>query len=186
MKRTALKLAVTCMVVIGLIFVSIPFLGSWAINQKQESFVWKSCDMSDMKEGELKKCGWAMIYKRTALDKENIKKYVYLLDDPNSLKSKQPEALRNVWRSETPDFFTFKSRSPRLGCRINLKNKPLYDEAPEKVALSELPYFTEFCDGRTWDTSGRLYKREGYPFELNLVVPKVSWTLNTVSIYASQ
>jgi len=48
-------------------------------------------------------------------------------------------------------------------------------EPVEKAAISTLPYFTEPCEGRTWDTSGRLYRRSNYPLEKNLIVPKVRW-----------
>ena len=46
---------------------------------------------------------------------------------------------------------------------------------PEIEALKELPFFTEPCEARTWDTSGRLYNRKGYPPERNLIVPRVRW-----------
>ena len=79
---------------------------------------------------------------------------------------------------------------PFLGnTAVELKNPgvPLGREPVEKAAILTLPYFTEPCEGRTWDTSGRLYRRSNYPLEKNLIVPQVRWVSEfKVLIYAGK
>jgi hypothetical protein len=90
-------------------------------------------------------------------------------------------SAQNKWRSESKEYFIFKPYAPKRSCGVKLVNSKNYYgwEPPENAALVELPYFTEACEGRTWDTSGRLYYREGYPPERNLIVPKVQWLSET-------
>jgi hypothetical protein len=77
--------------------------------------------------------------------------------------------------------------APIRGCQVEFKEPGSIGwDVPEKVAVEALPYFFEPCDGRTWDTSGRLYLRTGYPPEKNLIVPKVHWLSKyNVHIYGS-
>ena len=161
----------------GIVFLSIPFISSLSMTAKQENDTWGACDVSNLAPGAVKKCGWAMVYRRTPLDKSAIRQFEYLLADAHSNGSKQPESARNQWRSESQDFFVFKAWAPVRGCAVELKNPgvPLGSKSVEKAAILTLPYFTEPCEGRTWDTSGRLYRRSNYPMENYLIVPKVRW-----------
>lgn len=185
-KKTLLTAAVSVITAIGLSFAAVPFLRSLSMNAKQENEAWGACDVSDLLPGGLKKCAWAMVYRRTALDKSSIERFGYLLADPASKESEQPESARNEWRSDSKEFFIFKPWAPVRACGVSLKS-PTQSHAwkpPEKEAINSLPYFTEPCEGRTWDTSGRLYQRIGYPPEKNLIVPKVRWvTESKVLIY---
>lgn len=165
---------------------TVPFVRSLSLNAKQENEAWGTCDVSDLSPGELKQCAWAMVYRRTRLDKTFINRFDYLLADPASKESEQPESLRNEWRSESKEFFVFKPWAPVRTCGVVLRapTQTLSWEPPEKEAITVLPYFTEPCEGRTWDTSGRLYRRTGFPPEKNLIVPKVRWvTESRVLIY---
>ena len=176
--RKSLLIAVVAgMTMMGVIFLSIPFLLSLSINVKQENDAWGVCDVSDLAPGAMKRCGWALVYHRTSLDKNSIARFKHLLADPDSSESQQPESARNQWRSENKDFFVFRSWAPVRGCGIELKapEKSLEWNPQEKEALLALPYFTEHCEGRAWDTSGRLYMRTYNPPEKNLIVPKVRW-----------
>ena len=161
----------------GVIFLSVPFFHSLSMNAKQENDAWGACDVSNLAPGAMKKCSWAMVYHRTSLDKNSISRFKHLLADRDSSESQQPESARNQWRSENPDFFVFKPWAPIRECGVELKDaeKSLEWGPEEKEALLTLPYFTEPCEGRAWDTSGRLYLRPGYPPEKNLIVPKVRW-----------
>lgn len=185
-KKSVLIVSFAVTAVIGLVFLSIPFFRSLSITAKQESDAWGACDVSNVAPGATKKCGWTTVYRRTLLDKKSIAQFEYLLADVSSNESKQPESARNQWRSENQDFFVFKAWAPVRGCGVELKGPgaPLGWEPIEREAIATLPYFTESCEGRTWDTSGRLYRRSNYPRELNLIVPKVRWVSDSkVLIY---
>lgn len=176
-RRDILKLAVAGFALSGIGISAVPFVNSLSINPKQENIAWGSCDVSELKKGTVLQCGWAIVYRRTDLDIESIDKYTSLLDDPDSKQSEQHPLSENHWRSENKEYFVFKPWSPVRGCEVKLVDSKFYYgwQPPENEALMELPFFTEPCEGRAWDTSGRLYYREGYPPERNLNVPKVRW-----------
>lgn len=180
-RRDALKLAVTGLALLGIGISAIPFINSLSINPKQKNEAWGSCDVSELKKGSTKQCGWAVVYRRTDKDISSIDKYTSLLTDPNSKQSEQPASAQNRWRSENKEYFVFKPWAPVRKCVVKLVDSKFYYgwEPPENEALIELPFLTEPCEGRTWDTSGRLYYREGYPPERNLIVPKVQWVSPT-------
>lgn len=179
-RRDALKLAVGAMAVSGIGICAIPFVHSLSINPKQENEAWGSCDVSELGKGSTKQCGWAVVYRRTDTDISSIDKYSSLLADRNSEHSEQPSSAQNRWRSENKEYFVFKPWSPIRKCEVKLVDSKYYGwEPPENDALMELPFFTERCEGRTWDTSGRLYYRGGCPPERNLIVPKVRWVTPT-------
>lgn len=176
-KKVVLKLSLGTMLIIGLVLIAVPFIQSLSVNPKQENAAWGSCDLSDLPKGGLKKCGWVFVYRRTDTDILSINRFAALLADPGSKESEQPLSATNQWRSENKEFFIFKPWAPNRGCEVKLINpRPDFAwERPENEALMELPFFAEQCDGRTWDTSGRLYYREGWPSERNLSVPRVRW-----------
>ncbi len=188
MNKKSLLITITSgMTLVGLIFLSVTFLSYLSLTPKQENDAWIACEVSDLQPGAIRKCGWNFVYRRTEQDKLSNSKFLFLLADPNSDNSKQPAEARNQWRSENPDFFVFKSMAPIRGCQVEFKEPGSIGwDVPEKVAVEALPYFFEPCDGRTWDTSGRLYLRTGYPPEKNLIVPKVHWLSKyNVHIYGS-
>jgi hypothetical protein len=185
-KRTYLSIAVFGTAFVGIVLSAIPFLKSLSVSEARENAAWATCDVSRLGKGELLTCGYAMIYHRTEKDKSLISKFTYLLEDPMSTNSKQPDVAKNNWRSEKENFFIFRPWAPIRRCSIEFhKEYAFWWDAPENIALEELPYFTELCEGRTWDMSGRLYKRGAYPPEENLTVPNVKWISETrVLIYA--
>lgn len=176
-RKKALRIVVGLMVVLGLVLVSLPFLQSLSVNPKQEHAAWRPCDISGMNKGEWKKCGWTFIYRRTDEDIAAVDRYRDLLADPESRQSEQPVAAQNQWRSENREYFVFEPWSSFRRCPVEFRDSG-HDypwEPPEHRVLQELPFFMESCEGRTWDMSGRLYHRQGYPPERNLTVPRVKW-----------
>ncbi len=187
-KRKILTRTMLALAMIGVFLIAIPFANSLWPNPKQENESWGACDISDIAPGEIRRCGSSFVYHRTMSDKSSINNFTHLLDDPTSTQSEQPDSLRTEFRSENEDYFIFKPWAPNRHCVVELmeplKNAPW--NPPEQKALETLPYFTEGCEGRTWDTSGRLYRRIGYPVERNLIVPKVRWVSKyKVLIYGS-
>jgi len=178
--RGALKLLTVLLVVIGVVILIGMLFSSLAINEKQEDEAWGACDLSGIQPGSVIKCRSISIYRRTQKDIQSVEKYTDLLADPHSLESEQPASARNKWRSESEQYFIFQSFAPKRLCTVELTQTVNYGWQPEeKEALKDLPYFTENCEGRAWDTSGRLYSRAGFPEELNLSVPTVKWVSPT-------
>ena len=180
-KRTFLRSMVATMMLIGGVMIATPFVESLSINPRQENAAWHACDVSALSPGEMKKCGWSVVYRRTEEDRASVTKFASLLADPNSIESQQPKGANNQWRSTNPEFFIFKPYAPVRGCLVEsvTTGQMFRWKLPENDALKELPYFMEPCEGRTWDTSGRLYHRKGYPPEKNLIVPEVRWVSKT-------
>ena len=69
-KKKQLTVAVATIAVIGFAFAATPFVRSLSLNPKQENEAWGACDVSGLPPGEFEQCGWAMVYRRTMLDKD--------------------------------------------------------------------------------------------------------------------
>jgi len=186
-KKTLIKI-LFLFTFIGSVFLAYPFITSLSISAGSLNNSIVSCSVKEMMPGQIIECGPASIYRRTKTDRRDINEFAYLLQDPQSIYSKQPNNKQNRWRSTNTEYFIYYSFAPKRGCPINFNKPKKFDiswyEPPEVEALEHLPYFTEQCEGRTWDTSGRLYFRKGYPKEFNLTVPKTNWVSSTnVQVY---
>jgi len=178
--RRTLKMLTALMIVIGIAMLIRTLFSSLAINAKQENSAWGTCSLSDFPVGEVTECNLVSVYRRTNKEIESIDMYTHLLADPYSDASVQPKNAKNKWRSESSEYFVFKPYAPKKGCAVKLKSPQDYGwSPPENEALVALPHFHELCEGRTWDTSGRLYRRSGALPELNLIVPAVEWVSPT-------
>jgi len=189
MKRKLIY-ALSFLAIVGLAFASYPFISSLSISEQTKSDSIFTCSVDNMKSGEIIECGRVSIYKRTENDKKYLTKFAYMLSDPQSIYSKQPKSINKLYRSENPDYLVYLSWAPKRGCPLSLKESVSSNDdwyiPPELEALKDLPYFTEQCEGRAWDTSGRLYHRDGYPEESNLTIPNTKWvSKTTVHIYAN-
>jgi hypothetical protein len=176
--RRFLAGSVAALGVFGLAVLGVMFVGSMWRNDRQEDEAWVRCDLSRTVPGSVSRCGPASVYRRTEADKQAVNRFRHLLDDANSRHSEQPPALRTAWRSGNPDYLVFMAYSPVRGCPVTMAPAgPPHAgwTLPESAAIETLPYFVERCDMRMWDTSGRLYHRQGYPRELNLIVPETRW-----------
>ena len=182
-KRSVLLFSFIILLAVGIAFLFVPFIKSFDMNAKQENDKWASCNLSDMIPGTIRECGFGMVYRRTQEDRVTISNYQHLLADPNMLESKQPNTAYNKWRSEKPEYFVFYPWAPHRRCGVTLKTANTVKfgnwKPPEYEALQKLPFFMEYCEGRTWDTSGRLYSRKNYPPEYNLTVPNSIWKSDT-------
>ena len=107
-RRSVLKAALGSMVALALAMAALPFIGSMSVNAKHENEAWGACDVTDLAQGEVKQCGRSSIYRRTPKDKSAVNKYIYLLADPASVESEQPDTAKNMWRSENPEYFVFR------------------------------------------------------------------------------
>ena len=181
--RRTLVVAVALVALMAVLLIGAVFAGSLSLNPRQQQAAWITCDVSRIAPGSTGTCGHFMVYRRTDADKLAVDRHVALLDDPQSLHSRQPESIRNAWRSSNPHYFVFLAEAPLRGCKVQLKAAGSIESQaswPEAIATSELPFFYESCDNRAWDTSGRLYRRPPWPAESNLTVPPTRWEGDTV------
>lgn len=84
------------------------------------------------------------------------------LFDPESDRSKQPEAAKNEWRSIEPEIFVVDSTCTHLGCPVSIVAEGQLEEFPGQG-------FFCACHGAQFDLAGRVYA--GYPAPSNLTVP---------------
>lgn len=180
-KRKSLLISVACLGTIGLLFVGAVFFYALGPTKGSENDAWAEIDLSGMKPGEVNDVGWAWIYRRHEEDKARVGAYLEMLADPESAHSTQPESSKNQWRSASPDFFVFLPWAPQRGCGVifRAKGTNVGDWWPEHKIASEIPHFIEPCEGRIFDSSGRLFLRRGYPPEQNLSVPYTKWITPT-------
>lgn len=167
-RRQILSGLMKLLVLIGLIFVSIPFLSSFSpnsINEKQAGLShWIIIQpISNLVEGKVKPVTWSgglvWIYARTERDIQLLKKIDPSLRDAASEKSDQPENMKNRFRSASEKYFVFIPQENKKGCQISLNTNQ------EKIR------FTEPCYTSEYDAAGRIFKRSGHREQLNLAVP---------------
>lgn len=181
LRRKHLRTIVLAMILIGLVLILIPFVFSWGISEKAKNNSSFMYDLSDMNPGELRELSYVWVYRRTTTDKESNDRHLSSMVDPESNESRQPLDSKNKWRSANPDFFVFFPHAPVRGCEIEFRksiDKP-YNDWMQSDFIHHYPHFYGRCEGRLWDTSGRLIKRENFPYEKNLIVPKIVWRSHT-------
>lgn len=157
------------LVFIGFVFLSIPFISSFSTNdidkKQNTSSHWViTIPISDLVEGEIKPLTWqaglVWVYMRTKKDIESLKNNSLLLQDAASLKSDQPDTMKNDFRSVSESFFVFIPQENKRGCQVSLNTD------------GEARIFTEPCFNAKYDTAGRIYKNSGHKDQQNLSVPK--------------
>ncbi len=175
---------VKLLILVGIGFASFPFISSLSTSDKTDDSEWSTYDVGNMQNGTLKKFPRVWIYKRKLKDKQDILQFTGLLQDPDSTSDRQPEAARNTWRSVNEEFFIFLPWTSRAIVRFGGEEK--YSNTAGLIAeiLHDKTYFWEPLDKRVWDTSGRVFRHDGYPHEQNLRVPEVKWkSKNQVMVY---
>lgn len=96
----------------------LPFVRSLAPSEATKNKAWIEYDLSGMNPGEVRVLGRVWVLRRTEQDKALSQTYPAALDDPNSVRSRQPAELRNGWRSESAEYFLFFPYASRRGCPI--------------------------------------------------------------------
>ena len=157
------------LVLIGFIFLSIPFISTFTssdIEEKQKSSTrWVlSSSVAELAEGEIKQLSWSgglvWIYVRRTEDIQSLKNINSLLRDPLSTKSDQPDNLKNNFRSSDGKYFVFISQENKKGCQVSLNKEN------ENTVLSEP------CFNARYDSAGRIFKNSGHAQQTNLAVPE--------------
>ncbi len=154
---------------IGLAFLSVPFLSSFSsndINEKQRaSSVWViKHPVTDFKQGKVTVLNWSggvvWVYARTENNILWLNKNDVELRDALSKQSDQPEQMRNNFRSDSEKYFVFIPRENKRGCQVSLND------------VSEKALFREPCFSAKYDAAGRIFKNSGHQDQINLSIPE--------------
>ena len=154
---------------IGFIFLSIPFISTFTssdIEEKQKSSTrWViTLPVSELVEGEIKQLSWSgglvWIYVRDKKDIQSLKSNIDLLQDATSVKSDQPDVMKNNFRSADEKYFVFIPQENKKGCQVRLNKE------------NENTVFSEPCFSAKYDSAGRILKNSGHVQQTNLAVPQ--------------
>jgi Rieske Fe-S protein len=168
-RRQVLSGLMKLLVVIGFIFLSIPFISTFSSNDIDEKQATSSrwvvtVPISELIDGTIKKLSWSggqvWIYVRNKNDIQSLKKKTKLLKDFLSIKSEQPENMKNNFRSVNEKYFVFIPQENKKKCQVSLTNS------------GEDFKFTEPCFGARYDAAGRIFKNSGHKDQHNLIVPE--------------
>lgn len=170
-RRKVLSGLMKLLVLIGLIFVSIPFISSFtssdASTQKITSDWIITHPVTDFVSGEVTIIPWAggvvWVYRRTENDILSLAQH-HILRDVFSDKSEQPLNMKNDIRSADEKYFVFIPLENKRNCQVRLDKNTGTD--------GELSLFTEPCYGAKYDAAGRILKNTGQPEQTNLPVPE--------------
>ena len=154
---------------IGLAFLSVPFISSFSTNEIDEkqraTSAWViKYPVADLPLGKVTVLNWSggifWVYARTENNISLLKKSGAGLRDALSTQSDQPEQLENSFRSESKKYFVFIPQENKRGCQVSLN-----DDA-------EGVLFTEPCFSAKYDGAGRIFKNSGHKDQKNLAVPE--------------
>lgn len=120
------------------------------------------------------------IFKRPPEVIEQLRQDPGNLYDPDSVLSKQPEAMRNVYRSLKPEYFIAYSVCTHLGCVLAYRPEGMPEHPSGFYANKAVLHCP--CHNGMFDMAGRVFK--GTPPPQNLKVPDYEFiSETTVRIY---
>lgn len=168
-RRQVLSGLMKLLALIGLAFLSIPFISSFSSNEIDEkqraSSAWViKHPVTDFTQGKVTVLNWSggvvWVYARTENNISWLNKNDVELRDALSKQSDQPEQMRNNFRSASEKYFVFIPQENKKGCQVRLS------ETGEKVL------FTEPCFSAKYDAAGRIFKNSGHQDQRNLSIPE--------------
>jgi len=154
---------------IGLAFLSVPFISSFSsneINEKQRaSSAWViKHPVTDFTQGKVTVLNWSggvvWVYARTENNISWLNENDVELHDALSKQSDQPEKMRNNFRSYSEKYFVFIPMENKKGCQVRLSDG------------SEKALFSEPCFSAKYDAAGRIFKNSGHQDQINLSIPE--------------
>ena len=155
------------LVLLGVIFLMIPFIASLSSGEDKTSPASRwiiEFPLGELKAGQLQRLQWqgrdVWVYARQQKEIAVLQAKQAQLRDAGSRHSTQPPGLENPFRSVSKDYFVFIPQENRRGCQVAL--------AEENSEVR----FTEPCYGARYDAAGRIYKNSGDAEQQNLRVPE--------------
>ena len=161
-RRALLTRIVAGFSLLGLAGLSVPFIRSWVPAFKNETIL--DVDVIGMVPGDIKVVRWlgrnVMIVRR---DRAQVERLIVsdVLNDPDSLLSRQPDYAANTFRSRKPEHLLVYANCTHLGCEVEFN------------ASTGLAGFRCPCHRSEYDIAGRVEK--GAAAKLNLEVPEYEY-----------
>ena len=127
-RRKILSGLMKLLVLLGLVFVSVPFISSFSGHSTEDKpgqdKQWvMTFPLDGLTGGEVKTLSWSggevWVYQRTKKEQDALKQHA-LLRDAFSEKSDQPESMKNDFRSASEKYFVFIPRENKRGCQVSL------------------------------------------------------------------
>lgn len=170
-RRKILSGLMKLLVLIGMVFVSIPFIsslsGSDTEAKKNKSDWIIRLPVTELIRGEVKAIPWVgglvWVYYRTEHEIHSLKQHD-MLSDAFSDKSEQPLKMKSDTRSADEKYFVFIPLENKRRCQVRL------DKTSGADGVTIL--FSEPCYGAKYDAAGRILKNTGHPLQTNLPVPE--------------
>ncbi len=150
---------------VGMVFVAVPFLGSWAPSARARTAgAPVEANISKLQPGQQIIVKWrgkpVWVVRRDEKALATLPRVIDELRDPDSNQSIQPEYATNEYRSRRPEILIIEGICTHLGC------SPTY--RPEITSDFQGGFFCP-CHGSKFDFAGRVYS--GVPAPTNLTVP---------------
>lgn len=169
-RRHFLTLATAAVGAVGVAFAATPFV-TYFRPSARALFLGQPVrvDISKIEPGSMVRVEWrgqpVFVVRRTPEALQNIEKGEYLVADPQSDNSLQPDYAKNANRSLSDEVLVIKGVCTHLGCA------PQYLPSVTAAEVQQ-PWFGGFfcpCHGSKFDLAGRVFK--GVPAQTNLEVP---------------
>ena len=174
-RRRGLTRSVKLLILAGLGFGMVPFVSGLLPTHKQRHDrrqAWEIVvDVSDLTPGRIRRGKWGgapvWVYHRRNRDIEDLVAPNSDLKDPWSNQSRQPDAMRNPWRSIDKKFFVFVPIENGRGCQVQF-----LDRSEDGRAIGQWGGgFVDPCEGARFDLAGRIYGNGALGTQQNLRVP---------------
>lgn len=161
---------------VGAVGVAVPFVASWQPSAKARAAgAPATADVSRLEPGQQMTVEWrgrpVWIIRRTPEMLESLSTVESSLADPqSSVTSQQPAYAQNRYRARNEELLVVIGICTHLGC------SPTYrpEIAPNDLGANWLGGFFCPCHGSRFDLSGRVYRNQ--PAPTNLEVPPYSFT----------
>jgi ubiquinol-cytochrome c reductase iron-sulfur subunit len=170
-RRRFLTATATVVGGVGVAFVAVPFLSSWAPSERaQAAGAPVEADISKLEEGALMTVEWrgrpVWLLKRSPRMLDDLPGLRDLLRDPDSAEvGQQPPYAQNAHRSIRPDLLVMIGICTHLGCSPTFRP----EIAPADLGPNWRGGFFCPCHGSGFDLAGRVFR--GVPAPLNMEVP---------------
>lgn len=174
-RRKGLTRAVKILGLVAFAFSAVPFLSGLLPGDKQRNdrrHTWEVViNLSDLAPGQIRQVRWAgglvWVYHRRDADIRAIVQLASELKDPRSNYSRQPDAMKNPWRSINKKYFVFVPLENTRGCQVQFLDR----NKDHTAAVNWSGGFIDPCEGARFDLAGRIYKKYGRSTQRNLRVP---------------
>lgn len=174
-RRRFLVVATSAVAAVGVVAAAVPFIGSWNPSAKAKAAgAPVRADISKLEPGQMVVIEWrgkpVYVVHRTRAMLDDLPNVDYLLKDPDSSISIQPDYITDSTRALRPEYLVVEGLCTHLGCAP--KFRPEVGAADLGGERWHGGFFCP-CHGSKFDLAGRVFS--GVPASTNLIVPPYSF-----------